>query len=321
MDAKTTYVEAVDGQPIFTRIWHPSNELAPKAIIHILHGMAEHSKRYTDTAQHFAKAGYLVVAHDHRGHGERAIREDELGHYGEDRSWGLVLADVHSVNQHARSLHHGLPVFICGHSMGSFITLGFAQKHSALIDGVILSGSAYPSSLTVQSANRVARLERLRQGAQGRSKLMDFLTFSSFNKPFKKNARTDFDWLSREDHVVDAYLNDPKCSFICTNQTWVELTNGIIDVFSNKQFSTLPTDIPYYVFSGSLDPVGNKGKDIGRLLTKLNEIGVKSLAKRIYEDGRHEMLNESNRHEVIGDLHNWVDEQVGKIDRKQIVAA
>ena len=319
MEASTTFVDAVDKTQIFTRIWLPTG--TPKAVLHILHGMAEHSERYSTTAEYFTQLGYAVYAHDHRGHGETATSANELGHYADNKGWDLVVSDVYSVNQFARSRHHGLPIFIFGHSMGSFITYGFLQAHPNLVDGVILSGSAFQAGLLVQSANRVAKLERFRQGPRGRSKLMDFLTFSSFNKPFKKNGNTDFDWLSRDPAEVNKYIEDPKCSFIATNQTWVDLSSGLLKIFSQKKFATLPKEIPYYVFSGSMDPVGNNGKAIGLLLSKLNEIGVKNIEKHIYPEGRHEMLNEINRHEVLEDLSHWTEKQVEKIMKSKEVAA
>jgi alpha-beta hydrolase superfamily lysophospholipase len=297
---QSTVVKASDGVNIAVYHWPCTKEAI--GVIHIVHGMSEHALRYDWLAQQLNSAGYHVYAHDHRGHGN--TKPTVLGHYADDNGWHHVVDDVLQVNTTIKQ-KHSLPITLLAHSMGSFIAQAFAIKHHDKIDNLVLSASNYQNPALYKAAKVVAKLEQMRQGAKGQSKLLNFLTFGSFNKDFKPN-RTDFDWLSRESEQVDTYINDPLCGFICTNQTWIQLFSGLIYISDVNNLANISADLPIYILGGDLDPVGLKGKGLKALHKALEDSGHNNVTLKLYAEGRHEMFNESNKQEVVNDLQDWL---------------
>ncbi len=302
------HVVAEDGMSLYTRHWHGSRRKKPRAILHIAHGMAEHGARYEPVAQRAIEAGVAVFANDHRGHGEMA-GYGTTGHFADENGWHLVVSDLFRINQHIRKKYPGVPVVLLGHSMGSFIAQQYAMDYRGTLAGLVLSGSNYDAPLVYKSARGIARLERARQGARGKSTLMNYLSFGSFNKHFAPN-RTQYDWLSRDAFEVDKYVADPLCGFQCTNQLWLDLLAGLIHISNPKQLGLIPPELPVYVLGGERDPVSDMGKGLERLVAMLKSAGIRDVDADIYPDGRHEMFNETNRDMVIDNLLEWLGRSV-----------
>ena len=300
VNVESLVVKASDGINIAVYHWPCVKNC--NGVIHIAHGMAEHALRYEWLAQQLTNAGYHVYAHDHRGHGN--TEKTMLGHYADTNGWEKVIDDVLQVNTMIKQKHQ-LPISLLGHSMGSFIAQGFSIKHPSTINRLILSGSNYQKAPIYKAATAVAKIEQLRQGATGQSKLLNFLSFGSFNSDFKPN-RSDFDWLSSKHDQVDAYINDPLCGFICTNQTWIQLLKGLINISDLNNLTLIPNNLPIYLLGGELDPVGLKGKGLRALHKALKDSGHENVTIKQYIDGRHEMFNESNRQDVVNDLQEWL---------------
>src|SRR5690606_29990385 len=281
---------AEDGHLIFVRLWHP-HHLDVKGVIKIAHGMAEHSARYSELAQYLVNAGYAVIAHDHRGHGQ-SIPQGMAGHYADQNGWELVISDMAAVAAFARAEFPQVPLFELGHSMGSFILQQYLIKEQPPLTGIILSGSNYASPLKYLAARPIAQLECKRQGKHGRSSLIRHLSFGSFNNRFKP-ARTQFDWLSSVPEQVDAYLQDPLCGFDCTNQLWVDLLGGLIELSRPRAQRRIP-NVPIIILGGMLDPVGQQGQGLKKLAKMLKSTGHDSVELKLYPEGRHEMFNEQN---------------------------
>ncbi|OZG73505.1 lysophospholipase [Hahella sp. CCB-MM4] len=298
-------IESIDGHQITLYKWLPQNR-APKGVFQIVHGMAEHSARYEHLAKALTEQGFMVIAHDHRGHG-RSARGKLLGHYDDKDGWRKVVGDVNLVYQYCQQHCHQGPHVLFAHSMGSFITMGFLMNYPTALSGLILSGSNYSPPIKFKAAVQIARLEKLRLGARTTSKFLDFLSFGSFNDHFKPN-RTSHDWLSRDTEQVDRYINDPACGFIATTQLWCDFLGGLRDISASRNLRKLPKNIPYYLLSGDRDPVGGMGKGVKELSRKLKNSGVQQLNCRLYPDGRHEMLNETNKDEVIQDMVKWLEQ-------------
>jgi alpha-beta hydrolase superfamily lysophospholipase len=319
---KTTHnITMSDGKKVFVRRWEGSqSNQNPTAIIQVVHGMAEHSARYERLAERMTKHGYTVYAHDHRGHGFTAQSPKELGHFADRYGWRLVIEDVKTVNELIRSQHPDLPVIVMGHSMGSFILQKCLTKYPDIADAVMLSGSTLPNLLLVKAAKALANYDKNRQGPRARCRSVDFLTFYPYNKAFRPN-RTEADWLSRDTAVVDDYIRDERCGFVGTHQMWADFSDGLLELFSKDNHSRLPKDIPYLIFSGDRDPVGSKGKGVKKLYNKIKRHGVKSVQLKLYRDGRHEMLNEINHHEVEKDVLDWLRRYVIRPHAQQNRAA
>ena len=303
MNHSTFWLTANDHTRLYVNQWLP--EGPARAMIMLSHGMAEHSGRYGRLAEALCAAGYGLYALDQRGHG-RTADEGTLGLYAEKDGWNKVVGDLASLNQHIAHQAPGLPIILLGHSMGSYIAQAYLLHHSASLNGAILSGSNFQPVALYRAAELIARIERARQGLRGRSALIDFLSFGSFNKAFKPN-RTAFDWLSRDPVEVDKYINDPLCGFRCTNQLWVDLLGGLQQISKASNLAQIDPGLPILVIGGECDPV-SEGKRLKSLAHALREAGCQNLQLTLYPQARHEVFNETNRDVVTADVLAWLDQ-------------
>jgi alpha-beta hydrolase superfamily lysophospholipase len=303
MNHSTFWLTANDHTRLYVNQWMP--DIPPRAVVMLSHGMAEHGGRYARLAQALCAAGLGVYALDQRGHG-RTAEAGTVGLYAESDGWNKVVGDLASLNQHIGQQHPGLPIILLGHSMGSYISQAYLLHHSASLHGAILSGSNFQPVALYRAAQIIARIERARQGLRGRSALIDFLSFGSFNKAFKPN-RTAFDWLSRDPVEVDNYINDPLCGFRCTNQLWIDLLGGLQQISKVSNLAQIDPGLPILVMGGDCDPV-SEGKRLKDLAHALREAGCQDVQLTLYPQARHEVFNETNRDEVTADLLAWLDQ-------------
>jgi alpha-beta hydrolase superfamily lysophospholipase len=300
-DLSTVYM-ANDGCQRFVHGWAPQGDV--RGVLHIAHGMGEHGARYARLAEVLTGAGLAVYANDHRGHGRTAAEED-LGFFADSDGWQVVVDDLREHIDRERAEHPGVPLILMGHSMGSFMVQQSMAEHAEVLDAVVLSGTNGRPPPIARLGRLLARMERLRQGARGKSGILAAMSFGDFNKRFRPN-RTDFDWLSRDEEEVDRYIADPRCGFHCTNQLWIDLLDAL-DVITTSTFqSQIPSTLPVYLFAGGRDPVGNNGKSVRALAEDLSAAGLSDVTLKLYEEGRHESLNEINRDAVMGDLLAWI---------------
>ena len=293
---------ADDGARVFVRRWLP--EERPKAVLQIAHGLAEHSGRYARFAGLLNAAGYAAYANDHRGHGPG--ERDLLGHFADAEGWRKLLSDLETVRRRIGVEQPGAPVVVFGHSMGSFLVQDFVAEHGSALAGAVFSASNGPPSALAKSGRWIARAERLRLGPRGKSALLNKMMFGDFNKGFAP-ARTPLDWLSRDAGEVDAYIADPFCGFPFTTQLAVDLLDALPRLAAPDRLALIPKALPIYVMSGERDPVGTNVKG---LVAALKGAGLSNVTARFYKDARHELLNETNRDEVMRDLLAWLDEAV-----------
>ncbi len=290
---------AADGHDIHVQRWEP--EGTASCVVQVLHGLGEHADRYARFADLTNKNGYAVCAHDHRGHGGRG---GEPGHFADAEGWHKVIADSEVVNNFIRDEYENVPIILLGHSMGSYIAQAFAMRFGDRLSGLILSASTWPSRLQLVPAKLLAHIESRRLGRRGKSTLLDQLGFGNFNKPFAP-ARTEFDWLSRDETEVDKYVADPLCGGPYSCALWLDLIGGLLEISSDRAITQVPADLPILITGGESDPVGGD-KGMTQLAMHYAQTGHQRLAVKIYADGRHEMLNEINRDEVTADWLNWI---------------
>ena len=287
----------------------PANGV-PRGVMHVTHGMAEHALRYRPLAEALVAEGWAVYTHDQRGHGETAPDDDALGFSGDAFGWRQMIDDLRAFVSHEVQQHPGVPVVVFGHSMGSFVVLDYITSGATeALSGAILSGPSGPPPPIAQLGRGVARLERWRQGKKGRSSLLQKLSFGSYNNDFKP-TRTDFDWLSKDPKEVDKYVEDPRCGFAVTNQLWVELLDVLPEIHSAHRLANVTKSLPIYVFAGDKDPVGRQGAGVRQLVDRLRSAGISDVELQLYPTGRHEMLNEINREQVVDDLKAWLVQHV-----------
>jgi alpha-beta hydrolase superfamily lysophospholipase len=294
-----------DGRSLLARRWLPEGR--PRAVVQIAHGLSEHSARYARLAAALNAAGYAAYANDNRGHGPKAA-PDDVGHFADDGGWGKVVGDFWTMNRLIAKEQPGVPIVFLGHSLGSFLGQEFVAEHSDALAGVVYSGSSGKPPAIATLGRVIARAERLRLGKRGTSQLIGQMWFGAYNKAFAP-ARTEFDWLSRDEKEVDAYIADPYCGFPFTSQLAIDVLDALPGLLKPERLARIRKDLPIYIFSGARDPVG---ANIKGLIDALKSAGFTRVTTRIYPDARHETLNEVNREEVTRDLIAWLDGNVGK---------
>jgi alpha-beta hydrolase superfamily lysophospholipase len=307
MRTTTTTFLASDGAPLHLYTWSPDDGPAVRGVAHVAHGMAEHAGRYVRLADALTRQGFIVYAHDHRGHGKSA-KPGELGHLG-DGGWARVVLDFRELLLSEMREHEGLPFFLFAHSMGSYMAQELLFDMSDRFAAVALSGSNGKPPPIAAAGRVIARAEKLRVGAKGTSRVLSGLSFEAFNKKFAPN-RTACDWLSRDEAEVDAYVADPLCGFDCSTTTWIGLLDALAHIANPELQARIRPDLPLYVFAGKNDPVSDETAGLDRLLQAYERAGLRDVTHRFYEGARHEILNETNREEVTRDLLDWVTAKV-----------
>lgn len=296
---------AKDSRKISCYKWLP--EKSPLAVIQIIHGMAEHARRYDHFASYLNKKGYAVFSADLRGHGETAGNIASTGYFAEKNGWKLVIDDITGLSKCISSEFPDAPIFIFGHSMGAFLASSCITKYN--YSGCILSGTTVHSKLLLSAGLLIARLQKFFKGKQNRSKLLDNMSFGTFNKRIKE-PRTKFDWLSHDGRIVEKYVDDPYCGFVCTTGFFIDLFKGLKFINNKKYYSLINKDIPLFLYGGSEDPVGNYGKGLAKRYESYKKAGCVNVNLKIYNNKRHEMHNEINREEVYNDVFSWLNVQI-----------
>ena len=303
-------IERESGSSVALYAW-PLPQRPIKAAVQIAHGLSEHAGRYDRLAQDLVQAGYAVYASDHRGHGHSTRTPTEYGHFGARDGFERVIEDMYAVNRRIAERHPDLPRVLFAHSFGSFVAQHYLGRYGDSVAAVVLSGTDYGSGSLLRVALGVIALERARLGPTNRSALIQKLTFGGYNKAFQP-ARTDFDWLSRDSAEVDKYVADPLSGFAMTTQAWMDLIRGLRGVEDPALHARIPKQLPIYLFAGALDPVGRAGKGPRALAKAYERAGLSKVTLKLYPGGRHEMINEVNRAEVVQDLVAWLDAQFAR---------
>jgi alpha-beta hydrolase superfamily lysophospholipase len=275
---------SADGTRIAAYRWDPVGE--PRAAVQLTHGMGEHAQRYDHVASALTDAGYVVYAQDQRGHGASAD-PDRLGDLGKG-GWNGLVDDIGLLSAHIRAEHPGLPLILLGHSMGSFAVQQYLLDHSDDVTGVALTGTAVIDLL---------------EPALDLDQPLDLAMFNAAFQP----ARTDFDWLSRDEVVVDAYVADPFCGFGIDTESAKGMFVGARRLADPGQLAALRPSLPVYIAVGEADPVNGELAVLTPLIERLEEAGLTDVTAVTYPEARHEVLNETNSDEVIASLIAWMD--------------
>lgn len=307
---KFTFTDS-EGIDISCYKWVPSDREV-KGVIQISHGMTETALRYDEFAKELCNSGYIVYANDHRGHGNTAISKELFGYIAEEDGFNWMVKDLKELTDIIKEENPGKPVILFGHSMGSFLSQRYVQLYGDEIQGLILSGTNGKPKLYTKLGIPVAKIEMKLRGRKAKSELMDKLSFGDFNSKFKP-TRTGFDWLCSVEEEVDKYIENEQCGFICTTSFYYDLVRGLWEIHEEENLKRVPKELPIYIFAGDRDPVGYEGKGIINLYETYKELNIKDLEYKLYKDGRHEMLNEHNKHEVTQDIIKWIDKKIEKL--------
>ena len=290
--------------------WIPQNS-EYIGIIQIIHGMAEHIDRYDEFATFLANQGFLVVGHDHLGHGYSINSKDDYGYFGKNPS-DLLIKDIHKLRM---IFQDNKPYFMIGHSMGSFLLRKYLCFYGKDLSGAIIVGTGYVPSIASMFGIFIANVERILMGERHKSKLLVKL---SSNRNYKKFVSDGSDlkrnWLTKDIHIAEKFFNDPKCNFIFTDNGYLGLLTTINYCSKAKNINKIPKNMPILISSGMIDPVGNMGKGVKTVYNLFKKANICDVKLKLYPNDRHEILNEIDRNKVYNDILIWLKKYIKKQD-------
>jgi alpha-beta hydrolase superfamily lysophospholipase len=279
----------------------------PKAVVHICHGLAEHSARYARFAIALNQAGYHVYAHDHRGHGANIGPHAPRGMLAPKDGNRVAIEDVLTLNRHIHATNPDLPVVLFGHSMGGLIALNYTLAHSDTVDAAAVWNANFNGGIENSAAMALLYAERMLKGSDVPSALLPKLTFRAWGNSIPGH-RTAFDWLSRDAAEVEAYVNDPLCGFDASVALWIDVFRMMKNGATDSNFANIRKDLPFNLVGGTEDPATDKAKATRKLADRMLALGFSNVTCTIYPGTRHESLNEINRDEVTQNFLDWLAE-------------
>ena len=286
--------------------WLPDDG-AVNGVIQLVHGMQEYIGRYEELAEFLTGHGFLVVGHDHLGHGQSVRDKNHLGYFCKPRPSEVLVEDMHQVTAMTRRSYPGLPYFIFGHSMGSYLLRKYLTVYSADVDGAILCGTGSVPDLYCYAGIALCALIAMFRGWHYRSSLVRKI---AFGKPYAKfcmdGTVPEKSWLCNDAERVKEYYSDPQCTFDFTLNGFYGLFSTVSYDNQEKYIRQVRTDLPIFLISGSEDPVGDAGVGVKRVYRQYKKAGLRDVTMKLYEGDRHELINEPDRANVFADLWEWV---------------
>lgn len=299
------YYPSRDGKTQIHAIeWIPEGEI--KGVLQICHGMVEYINRYDEFAEFMAGHDYYVTGHDHLGHGKSIQTEEDLGYFNETRGNQYVIGDIHKLRELTMKKHPGVPYYMLGHSMGSFLLREYLTMYGTGLAGAIIMGTGYQGALVLNAGQLICRVLAAFKGWKYRSKFVDNLSFGSYNKKFEP-AETTKDWITSDKERKKKYVEDPLCSYMFTLGAYYQMFEGMKVLTRKDSIARIPKELPILFVSGEDDPVGAFGKGIIKVYEKYKSAGIHNLSIHLYKGDRHEILNEVNRKDVYEDLRRWIE--------------
>jgi alpha-beta hydrolase superfamily lysophospholipase len=281
----------------------------PRGVVQINHGLAEHAARYERFATFLAARGFNVYAHDHRGHGATRAPNSIPGAFAGSGGVGNVIADVAAVHALIGERHPGLPVITFGHSMGGLVALNFAQAHPQASAAIAIWNSNFNAGMLGRAGQALLAVEAFFKGSDTPSAILPKLTFQTWAKAMK-DRRTDFDWLSRDEAEVDAYITDPLCGWDATVSMWRDVFAMIYAGGRTDNLARLPKSLPIHLIGGGEDPATDKGEAVTWLASQMKKAGLTNVSSEVLSGTRHETLNDINRDDAMADFATWLDQVI-----------
>ncbi|MEW9804870.1 alpha/beta fold hydrolase [Mesorhizobium sp. ZMM04-5] len=284
---------------------------APRAVVQINHGLAEHAARYGRFADFLAERGFHAYAHDHRGHGETTAPDAPPGRFGTPSGADKVIADVGVIHALIHAEHPGLPVVMFGHSMGGMIVLNRLLRHPGGVHAAAIWNANFSVGLAGRAAQAILAWEQFRLGSDAVSRMLPRLTFRAWGRQVPGHA-TPFDWLSRDTDEVRRYIDDPLCGWDPSVSMWQDVFGFAYAGAADANVAAIPRALPINLVGGANDPATDGGRSVGQLAGRLGRLGFSQVVSTIYADTRHESLNEVNRDAVMHDFAGWVEATLEK---------
>ena len=285
--------------------WMPEDG-AVHGVIQLVHGMQEYIGRYEELAEFLTGQGFLVVGHDHLGHGQSVRDSQHLGYFCKPRPSDVLVADIHQVTAITKRVYPGLPYFIFGHSMGSYLLRKYLTIYSNDVDGAIICGTGSVPDAACYAGTAACAFIAMFRGWHYRS---SFVKKAAFGKPYAKfcmdGSVPENSWLCRDTERVKKYYSDPLCTVDFTLNGFYGLFSTVSYDNQEKYVKQVRTDLPIFIISGSEDPVGDAGIGVKRVYRQYKKAGLKDVTMKLYEGDRHELVNEPDRENVYADIWEW----------------
>ena len=283
--------------------WEPESG-EPVGILQIIHGMAEHVERYEDFAAFMTGKGFVVTAEDHLGHGG-SVTDGKYGYFCRQDPATVVVRDVHRLKKLTQEKYPGVPYFILGHSMGSFILRNYLFRYGKGIDGAIVMGTGMQPKALVVGLKLMASVGCLFGKSEKPSSFINKMGFGAYNNKIE-NPRTSNDWLTKNNDIVDKYNEDPLCGFTFTCNGFKTLAELILRLTKKENLEKMPVTLPVFFVSGKADPVGDYGAGPEKVYRSFIDEGMQKVEIKLYEGDRHEILNETDHETVYEDVYGWI---------------
>lgn len=294
---------------IHTITWEPEGEI--KAVLQIVHGMVEFVDRYDHFARFLNDKGILVVGHDHLGHGKSVNNESEWGFFAKEDSTVKVVSDIRNLFETTRNKYPDVPYFILGHSMGSYLLRTYLTKYSDDIDGAIIMGTGTEANIATSFGKCFASVVAKFKGWDYRSVAVASLSQGGPYKSFDCTGKVpEKSWLTKDVDIVKWYYNEPACTYLFTLNGYYTLFDAVSIACDKNKMKLVNKDLPLLIVSGKDDPVGNMGQGVVKAKEGYVEAGVKSVDMILYENDRHEILNETDKDKVMEDIYNWLNKRI-----------
>ena len=282
-----------------------------KAILQITHGMVEFIERYATFAEYLTANGYMVVGHDHLGHGQSVESKEDWGYFCEGNPSDIVVADIHKLRTLTQEENPEVPYFMLGHSMGSFMLRKYLAFHNENLRGAIIMGTGFiPGNMTNLALKLTGIVAKFR-GSKYRSKLIQSLAFGADYKGFDMTGEKPEDsWLTKDVDIVNQYYNEPRCTYMFTVNGYKGLFEAVNFSCDPENAARLPKKLPLFIVSGEQDPVGGLGKGVMQVYDMYKDAGIQDLTYKLYENDRHEILNETDKQVVFDDILAWMNVRI-----------
>lgn len=307
MKRENKFLSADKKTMIHYTIWEPENKI--KGIVQLTHGMTEYMKNYQDIADFLCRNKLLVIGHDQLGHGRSVSGPEELGYFKNKNSVDILVDDMHTLMKTAKSQYPDVPYFLLGHSFGSFLARIFAGTYGNEISGLILTGTGNADVKKVKHALKLIRAVRITKKADYRSRIVLKNIFGPYSARIE-NPQNMYEWICRDENFVDDYLNDPLNNYIYTLNGFFTLLYAVLKMQEEEIVNSTPENLPILLLSGSEDPVGDYSQKVSEVYDLYKSHDAKDVTIKIYNGARHNILQETNKEEVMEDCRKWIMDKI-----------
>lgn len=311
MKKESFFFDSRDGKSkIFAVRYTPEGDNVV-GILQIIHGMAEHIERYEEFARFMTDNGFVLTGACHLGHGKSVGENGKRGYFCSKDPATVVVRDAHRLKKMTQELYPGVPYYILGHSMGSFILRNYIGKYGSGIQGAIVMGTGSMPGVVLTVGKLLANIQKLFCGERHTSRFLNAIAFGTYNAKIE-SPKTDFDWLTKDEAIVEQYMQDPDCGFVFTVNGFGTMFELMARMTKREYLSAIPKELPLFFVAGAQDPVGGYGKGVEAVCRDYQELGMQDVSVKLYETDRHEVLNELDKKTVMEDILCWLSEHINR---------